>query len=250
MVKIIRIENETFRIGEPLSACIGFFDGMHRGHQELMKETIGFAEKNGLSSALICFDPDPYVLLHEEKNAHIFSQEQRIRMIENFGFDVCLIIHFDDEMMKMDPIDFINKYLNRMDLKYLVYGFDFRFGYQGRGNSDTLKRYGSFESRMIPEYTYYGTKVSSTRIKDNLLKGNLKLVNRLLGFNYYLNLKTVNCSQNGSKWLIEAIVPYEDVLIPKEGVYPGLFEIRNGRFFIESDCKRPIGDLFEIRVTL
>lgn len=247
MVKTIRIENENFEIEGSLSACIGFFDGMHRGHQALMKETIDYAERNGLSSTLICFDPDPYDLLHIEKNRHIFSQKQRIDLVESFGFDLCIIIQFDEEMMKMDPIDFVERYLNRLDLKYLVYGFDFRFGFQGKGDGETLKRYGNFRSRMIPECRYYGTKISSSRIKEDLLKGNLKLVNRLLGFDYYLNLKTVNCAQKGSKWLIEAIVPYDDVLIPKEGVYPGLFEIKDGRFYIESDRKRKIGELFEVK---
>lgn len=248
MVKTVRINNSDFSFSDRLSACIGFFDGMHRGHQCLMKETISYAEMHHIYSALICFDPDPYDVLNDKHNTHIFSQEQRLKLVEEFGFDYCIIIHFTEEVMRLDPKVFIERYLNRMNLEYLVYGFDFRFGYQGKGDGDTLKEYGSFQTEMIPECSCYRKKISSTRIKENLKKGNFRLVNRLLGFDYRLTLKVINSSETGQKWLTEAIPYYDDVLIPKEGVYRDLFTIRNGRFYIETDRLYRTGEKLEITV--
>mgnify|MGYP002622898341 CR=1 FL=1 len=247
-MKVIGINGTDFSLMEPLSACIGFFDGMHRGHQALMQETVSYAKQNQIKSALICFDPDPYDILHKEKNRHIFSMNQRLKLVERFGFDFCIIIRFSDEVMKMDPKDFVLNYLNRMNLKYLVYGFDFNFGYKGKGSSATLQEFGTFDLKMVPECRYYGKKISSTRIKENLLKGNFRLVNRLLGFDYCINLKVNKCSKKGRKWLIEAVAADMDVLIPKDGIYPDIFTIQNGIFLLESDKEYSPNEILEIVV--
>ena len=247
MVKKILIKDDNFKIDEEIVACIGFFDGLHLGHQELVNKAIAEANKLGLKSALICFNPDPVEIISKKKNNHIFSNRERENLIRSFGIDVFIVISFDEKMMKMDPIDFINDYLNRMNIKELVSGFDFSFGYMGKGNNKLLKKYRNFKSIVIPEHKHYGKKVSSTRIKEELTKGNLKLVNKLLGFNYYLNLKIEKCSKNEDKWLIEAINNDSNIIKIKDGQYD-CFKVVGNRYYFISDKKYKKGDVIKYYV--
>ena len=240
-MKKILIENTDFAIRERSVACIGYFDSVHLGHQDLLKKTIAEAERLGLKSALICFRPDPSDIISGKKNKHIFSDRERENIVRDFGIDILMIISFDEELMKMDVEEFIEKYLNRMNIEELVSGFDFSFGYKGSGNNELLKEHGSFKSIVIPEHSHYGKKISSSRIKSELNKGNLKLVDKLLGYHYYQNLKVINVSQNGSKWLIEAIQKEKDIIEIKDGAYEN-FTLENGVFRFDSDIPYEIND--------
>ena len=158
-----------------------------------------------------------------------------------------IIISFDEQLMKMEAKEFIEKYLNRMNIEELVSGFDFSFGYKGSGNNKLLKKYGNFKNIIIPEHTHFGKKVSSSRIKDELNKGNLKLVDKLLGYPYYRNLKVINVSQNGSKWLIEAIQKEKDIIDIKDGKYDR-FSLENGIYTFESDIPYKENDVIKLYV--
>lgn len=197
-------------------ACIGYFDGLHRGHQKLIETAIEQAHDSGVRSMLICFEPDPVELISHVKQKHILSYDERIRKIKESGIDEIVVFRFDEDLMKMEASRFIEYFLNRMNISKLICGFDFSFGYKGLGNSEMLERYASFDIEVIPEIKYYGRKISSSRIKEALYKGNISLVNSLLGYNYYLPLKVIKCSEKGSKWLIEAILKDESNIIPAD----------------------------------
>ena len=246
-MKKILIKNTDFLIKERNAACIGYFDGVHLGHQDLIKETINEAKKKNLKSALICFRPDPADVVFKKRNRHIFSDRERENIIRDFGIDMLIVISFDKELMKMEAQEFIERYLNRMNIDTLVCGFDFSFGYKGSGDNVLLKRYGNFRNIVISEHKHYGKKISTSRIKDELNKGNLKLVDRLLGHPYYQNIKAVNASQKGSKWLIEAIKKDKDIIDIKDGDY-GNFRIENGTFFFISNTRYNTGDTIKYYV--
>ena len=162
--KIIIKDNNIPHIKDNVS-CIGYFDGVHLGHQELIKKTISKAKKLNIIPSLICFEPDPSDFIGGIKNKHILSYKNRIKTIEYFGIKQIIVIRFNAEIMKISPISFINNYLNKMNIKELVCGFDFRFGYRGEGNLDLLKSKGKFVVNIIPELKYRNSKISSTRIK-------------------------------------------------------------------------------------
>lgn len=233
-MKKILIKDSEFEIKERNVACIGYFDSVHLGHQDLLNKAISEAKRLGLKSALICFSPDPADIISRKRNRHIFSNKEKENIVRDFGIDMMIIISFDEKLMKLEAREFIERYLNRMNIEELVSGFDFSFGYMGSGDNRLLKKYGNFKSIVIPEHTHYGKKVSSTRIKEELNKGNLKLVDKLLGYPYYRNLKVINVSQNGSKWLIEAIQKEKDIIEIKDGKYEG-FTLENGIYRFESD---------------
>ncbi len=185
-MKIVRRRRgETVSL-ERNAACIGFFDGVHRGHQKLIKDTVAIARKKGIASCLISFDKDPGELYNPEKHIPINTLEERIALYGSFGIDIVVLLIFDEEMMKTGKEEFIRDYLAPLNIDTLVCGFDFTFGYRGEGNAKTLQEspYRNYELIVEEEVTYYGKKISSTRIREELRKGNLRLVNKLLGYEY------------------------------------------------------------------
>ena len=206
--------NDKIKDFKPNVACIGYFDALHLGHQELIRQTITKARKLDCRSMLICFEPDPMQLISNIPQKHILTYKERLSKIKELGIDDIVVFKFDNDFMKIGPEVFINDYLNKMNIKELVCGFDFTFGYKGTGNIELLKRFAKFNIDVIPEIKYYGKKISSTRIKEEIIKGNLKLVNRLLNYQYYLVLKVIKSSKNGSKWLIQAKLKDNSRLVP------------------------------------
>ena len=236
MKKII-IKSNTIPDIEPNVSCIGYFDGIHIGHQKLIEETIRLAKKNKVKSCLICFDPDPIDVINNKKNKHLLSYSNRIKAIESFGIEQIIVIKFDVHLMKMKPDTFVRKYLNKFNIKTLICGFDFAFGYNASGSGDTLVKVGKFDTIIIPEVKYKKEKVSSSRIKNELIQGNFKHVCKLLGWNYYLELKVDKYYQNGSKWLIKAKLKDSQCILPRDGVYGEDLVIYNGIFYLSHKTK-------------
>lgn len=171
---------------EPNVSCIGFFDGVHLGHQELIRKTIELAKEKNVKPYLITFYPDPQDIIMNRKNKHINTFNERCKLFEKYGVEGVIIIEFNSLIMNMNGKEFVDKYLSKFNLEGLVCGFDFKYGYKGNCNYKTLTRdmKNICSVKVIDEVKYYGKKVSSTRIRDEINKGNYKLVNKLLGHEY------------------------------------------------------------------
>lgn len=237
----IIIDNEIKRV-----ACIGYFDAIHRGHQELIKRTIKIAKKYGVKATLIMFKPNPIEVINGKKISNLFSHEDRIKLIKDLGIEEIIEIKFDEAMMKTSANEFIKNYLNKLNIIELVCGFDYSFGYKAKGNVDTLKQKGNFKVNVVDKITYRKQKVSTTNIKNALLKGDLKLANRLLGYNYYLVIKVLNISKNGSKWLVEARTKNNNILLPSESISNDSFMIKNNMIYIKTNKEIDIGSIIYI----
>lgn len=186
MIKKYRISKNSFVEIPKNVSCIGFFDGVHLGHQALIKKTVELAKEKKVKPFLITFYPDPADIISSKKTKHINTLNRRIELFEKFEIDSVIIIEFDKEVMSIDEKEFTNLYLKNLNLKGLVCGYDFHYGYKGLGDHKTLKK----EMKevcpvyMVDEVKYYGKKVSSTRIKEEIEKKNYKLVDKLLGYKY------------------------------------------------------------------
>ena len=134
--------------------------------------------------------------------------------------------------MKKEPIKFIEDILLKLNTKTLVCGFDFSFGYKGKGNSKLLSKY--IDTVVIDEIKYYSSKISSTRIKEAIKEGNFKLSNKLLGYNYSLMLKVVNCARKGKKWLVECKLKDSSLVMP-EKIDKKCIYIENDHIFLEAN---------------
>jgi len=174
------------KISYPTVVTIGIFDGVHKGHQAILKKVTREAGKSNLKSVVVTFDPHPVkVLSPGAKIPFIMSLEHRIRLIKKMGVDDCLIIKFTKEFSALSPEDFIKKVLiDKINLRVLVTGGNFLFGFKEKGGSRLLKKLSriyNFKFYGIPPLKIRGKYISSTRIRKAIETGDLDLASELLG---------------------------------------------------------------------
>lgn len=170
---------------EEITACIGYFDGLHLGHQKLIKKVMELASSDHTKKALITFSPDPWVVLkHLENIPHITPMKHRIELGEEMGLDYWIILHFDRELAHLSVEEFHERVLNCLHLKTLVCGFDYHYGNKGLGDVHTLKKQDVFQVEVIEEVSSDDKKISSTRIEELLTSGNIEKANEFLGRAY------------------------------------------------------------------
>ncbi|MDP8230550.1 MAG: bifunctional riboflavin kinase/FAD synthetase [Candidatus Gorgyraea atricola] len=161
-------------------AAIGIFDGVHRGHQKILKKLTKEASRNNASSLLITFDPHPRNIL-KSKIPLLISLKHRLTLIKDFGVDSLRVIRFTGKLSRLSGEEFITKILmRRFKIDILVVGENFRFGYKGRGTAGLLKRYG-FKVFEVKTLRSKGHSVSSTRIRQKIEKGDLRNASLMLG---------------------------------------------------------------------
>lgn len=216
---------------QAISACIGYFDGFHLGHQALFNKTLMLAKANNELSGIISFSPDPLKVLNPKASIeHLTSLEDRKDLAEKYGFDRWITIEFNQEMSEMDPQKFITL-LQKLNIKHLVCGFDFRFGDKGKGHINTLLAASNadFQVEIVDEIEYENEKISTSRIKECIKAGEVQLAERLLGRTYGLKGIVVKGRQIGRKIGYPTANLYikEEYLIPKIGVYSGFVLIDN-----------------------
>ena len=233
-MRIIKIGLDSIRCCPvPVAACIGYFDGMHRGHQALIRKTLEYAGKYCCESALITFDPDPWVRVRKDTEIrHITTMQQRIELAAGFGIRNIIILDFTDEMAALTPEEFHEKILGRCSLKALVCGFDFHYGYRGSGSSETLKEAGGFEVAVVDAVTEGGIKISSTRICELIGRGEIEEAEKLLGFPFEMAGKVIRGKGIGRQMGFPTAniqVP-EEYILPRPGVYAGFVTVKGKQY--------------------
>lgn len=222
---IIQRPNQTRR--KELALTMGFFDGVHLGHRELIKQVVHDAELMGLESALLTFWPHPRLVLHKdpEKLRFLNTLNEKAKIIAKFGIDYFIVQEFTKEFFNLDPVDFIKHLVLEYKVKHFVIGNDHRFGKGGAGDSNLLSKLSAemgFTVKVLPSLEVEGIDVSSTKIREALLSGNLKLANQMLGYPYLITGAVQTGNQLGRKlgFPTANIRPNDPLkLIPKEGVY-------------------------------
>lgn len=227
-MKVINVKlNEPIKSVGKLSACIGYFDGLHKGHQQLVNKAIKNAKENNCLSCLITFDPDPVVIVKNlDFRKHLTPLQRKIDIAMQIGIDVVVVLNMTKEMSMLDPKDFVDSILVALNVKYLVCGYDFRFGFKGAGDSEALKEFGKehFMTQVIEPVVFDNQKISSTRIINALNEGDVELVSILLNRPYSIKSKVVHGRKQGRKIGFPTInLEYNiEYYTPKEGVYSGV----------------------------
>ncbi len=213
------------------AACIGYFDGLHRGHKALIDKTVELARKRELKSAVITFYPDPYEVINHVAQKHILDLDSRLKILETWGIEYCLVFNFDELLMKKTADEFLDMLLARVDIRAMVCGFDFTYAYQKQGNVETLREDGEglFSLDVIDEVSYRQEKIASSRIRQALSDGDIPLVNELLGYDYFIKGQVIHGLGNGHKlgFPTANILFDKELLLPKPQVYEGYCKVKN-----------------------
>ena len=228
-MRIIRINLEKLKkVKKPMVACIGYFDGLHIGHQKLLEETCKLAKKYDCETALITFEPDPWVVIKGEVHVkHISTMRQRINKAVELGMDNIVFLEFTRDMSSLPPIDFMEKVLGCLNLKGLVCGFDYHFGYKGSGNVQFLQDNASYEISVIDAIEDEKGKISSTRISQCIEEGNMEEADRLLGSPFCIEGKVIHGKHRGTSLGFPTVNVQvsDEYLLPKRGVYAGIAHV-------------------------
>lgn len=163
---------------------IGNFDGVHLGHQAMIKKLKEVAQQEELKTLVIIFEPQPLEFFKgSEAPPRISSLREKVEYLKELGIDYIAIAKFDHRFRNQSAEDFALLLKNTLNAKSLILGDDFHFGRDRQGNSEFLKSYG-FEVHNLKTVTFEGKRVSSTRLRQVLQEGNLALANQLLGRPY------------------------------------------------------------------
>lgn len=194
--------NAQLNNAPPIIATIGNFDGMHAGHQAIMRRMKELAGRHNAKTCVITFEPLPHeVFSSDAPPARLQGTRDRFHNLKHYGADYCLLQRFNDAFRALTPDEFIqNTLLNRMNLHTLIVGDDFRFGNNRKGSFDTLKSAGikhGFNVEDTPTIMHGGERISSTRIRNALKDNNLTEAATLLDRPYRISGRVVHGEKVG-----------------------------------------------------
>ncbi len=207
---------------------IGTFDGVHIGHQKIIKRLIELKNAQGGETVLFTFDPHPRKVLFPEQTdlKLITTTKEKCELLQQFGIDNVLVFPFTKEFAQMQASDYISEIIAKgLKTKTLVIGYDHRFGSNREGNIDTLKELSSvhgFAVEEIPAQEINQLNISSTRIRKAIDEGDIQTANDFLGYNFFVTGVVVKGKQLGRTIgypTANIFVEDKDKLIPKIGVY-------------------------------
>jgi len=217
------------------SCTIGVFDGVHKGHQKIIRKTIDLAKKNGCSSVVITFDPHPSAVINPDYHPTILTGiNLKIDLILGLGVDYIIVIDFDKDFADITPNQFLEKILHqKLKVKAIVEGEGFRFGKDAMGDVELLEwfcKQNDIELSIVPLcYTADGLKISSTRIRHLLKEGAIQQTKEILGHYPMIMGKVVKGGGRGglTGFHTANIETSQKSSVPKEGVYAGNIIIDN-----------------------
>ncbi|GAW94299.1 bifunctional riboflavin kinase/FAD synthetase [Calderihabitans maritimus] len=209
-----------------LVIALGNFDGVHRGHRHLIEGVVSTARKINGTAGVLTFDPHPAKVLKPEASpGFILTPETKLRLIAHLGVDLTILVPFDEDLARIEPTKFIENILwEKLRPSVIYVGFNYTFGKAAKGRPELLKRYGeklNFEVKIVPPVMIGGVPVSSTLIREMLVKGDISRAKDLLGYWPILEGKVVSGDQKGREigFPTANLAMEEDLLLPARGVY-------------------------------
>jgi riboflavin kinase/FMN adenylyltransferase len=224
-MKLLHGDKHFAAFNQGVVATIGNFDGVHLGHQNLIKRLRTQANNMNLPLVLILFEPQPKEYFQKEKApARLSTLREKLNCLKNCGIDYVYCIKFNEQLAKTSANNFINHYLfNILKVVYLLVGEDFRFGKHREGDVALLQAIGSRNScevHVYPECRLQQERISSTNIRLALQQGNLLHAAQLLGRTYSICGRVIKGDGRGRQWGIPtANIGLQRLAIPVSGVF-------------------------------
>lgn len=226
-MRIFHHINDFIGCNNPV-VTLGTFDGLHYGHLQIIEKLKKAAKEINGETVVITFSPHPRLVLfpHDNDLKILSDQDEKIKLFENTGIDYLIMHPFTKEFSRLSTVEFVRDLLvNKLGTKKLIIGYDHRFGRNREGSLEQLKEFESvygFEVLEIPKQEVDHIAVSSTKIRNALLAGEIKTANSFLGYPYHLTGTVIRGSKLGREiGFPTANLKIEDKhkLIPANGVY-------------------------------
>ena len=219
---------ETFKKNKPVVLTTGTFDGVHQGHLAIIDQLKSHAKKIGGETVVLTFFPHPRMVLYPENNdlRLINTIEERKALLEKAGVEHLIIHPFSKAFAQLSSLDFVRNILvNQIDVNTLVVGYDHHFGKNREGSFEDLKEYGEiydFKVEEIPAQEVQQVNISSTKIRNSLIEGEINAANQFLGYPYTINGTVIEGDKVGRTiGFPTANIKVDEwyKLIPANGVY-------------------------------
>jgi riboflavin kinase/FMN adenylyltransferase len=224
-MKVFKSISDVENISETVIA-LGNFDGIHKGHQELINRTVKSAKGANLKSAVFTFSNHPRnVMAGRSIIKNILSWDEKVSIIKSFGIDYLISVPFDYEMQNMDPRDFIlNILVGKLKMKEAYCGFNFQFGHLAKGNAELLTKVGlekDFGIHILEPIKIEGIIASSSYIRDLISEGKIDECQKYLGRYYSIGGTVVTGNKIGRTigFPTSNIIIDEGMVTPANGVY-------------------------------
>lgn len=208
----------------PSVMAMGFFDGIHLGHQKVIQTAKDIAKEKGIACSVMTFYPPPAVVLGQKDHPeYLTPTEHKKSLLSQMDIDQLFIVRFDDNIFSITPKEFVDDYIVDLNVQHAVAGFDFTYGHDREGTAEMLEKHaeGRFGVTIVDKVVENGEKISSTKIRELVRSGQTHQIPAYLGRYYAMNGKVVHGEKRGRTigFPTANIEPAGEYLIPDSGVY-------------------------------
>ncbi len=229
----------TYKSNKNTFVTIGTFDGVHVGHQKVIKNLVESAILNDAIPVLLTFFPHPRMVLKNNIDIKLINTiDERIKLLEKIGLETLIIQQFTEEFAKKTALDFVKSILvDTLKISKLIIGYDHSFGKNREGDFEQIERYGKtlgFKVQKISQKDIDNSAVSSTRIRKAIETGNIEKANNYLGYHFMLTGEVVKGKNLGKKIGFPTAnlhIKESYKLLPKTGAYVVKAKIKNNTIF-------------------
>ncbi|MDR0221398.1 MAG: riboflavin biosynthesis protein RibF [Lachnospiraceae bacterium] len=232
---VVYYNHENLQISAPTAVALGKFDGVHLGHRHLLAEVLQ-KKQDGLQAAVLTFDPPPEVYFGRGEAGQLLTNPEKEAVLAALGFDMLVYFPLDETTAAMEPEAFVSEVLlKRMQMRFICAGGDLRFGAGGRGDSAALRRLAEargFGFDVIPKLCHAGREISSTYVREAVMRGDMSLVAELLGTHYLLSGIVEEGARLGRTlgFATANLATPAGKVLPPRGVYASTVLCRGGEY--------------------
>ncbi|WP_273125598.1 bifunctional riboflavin kinase/FAD synthetase [Metabacillus sp. HB246100] len=224
LIKLSHPHHFDKREFEEMVMALGYFDGVHKGHQEVILRAKETAASLGIKSAVMTFHPHPQVVLRKQSTIdYITPLEDKIMLIKNLEVDYLFVVEFSLEFAALLPQQFVDEFIIKLNVKHVVAGFDFTYGHLGKGTMETLPFHSreQFLHTTVEKQTDHDRKISSTLIREVIKSGDMDYAVNLLGRPYSISGLVAHGEKRGRTigFPTANVEVGPDYLVPPTGVY-------------------------------
>lgn len=220
-------------MNEPCVMALGFFDGLHKGHRRIIETAKAIAKKEKLKFTVMTFFPHPSNVVPSSKkiDRYITPLPIKKQLFEEIGVERLIIVNFNTNFSKLSHMQFVDEYLIGLNCMHVIAGFDFTYGFKGKGNMDQLliDSKGRFGVTTVKKLECQEEKISSTIIRELLKNGEVHRIPSFLGDCYSIKANITHVKKNSSN-ILEVDIDM-DYILPMTGRYRVKMLVGNNEVF-------------------